>query len=37
MVASIKPYRDAIGLTDGRLESYTELKTVLIPFTDEIM
>lgn len=45
MVASIKPHRDAIGLSDGLLlidgrpaiESYTELKTVLLPLTDEMM
>ena len=32
MVASIKPHRDEIGLSDGLL-----LKTVLLPFTDEMM
>jgi acyl-CoA reductase-like NAD-dependent aldehyde dehydrogenase len=57
VVASIKPHRDAIGLSDGlhaafgghrqsgigresgrpAIESYTELKAVLLPLTDEMM
>ena len=44
MVASIKPHRDEIGPSDGLLlidgswaGAYTEVKTVLLPFTDEMI
>ncbi|HXZ70638.1 MAG TPA: hypothetical protein VEH31_07190 [Streptosporangiaceae bacterium] len=64
MVASIRPHRDELGLSDGLMlidgtwsaaqdgyhqsglgreggraviEAYTELKTVLLPFTDQMM
>ena len=35
MVASITPHRDEVGR--AAIESYTELKTVLLPFTGEMM